>query len=152
MSVRGKVAVELVTIAVLTTIFLLAFPKRSPVVDVGLAGFALLCLAVSASYTKKVIWAASPPPVAEKRVKRCMTVVLWVTVPPSLLFLLIGGVVAYKNGGWPAVAGRGLNWRVLAAFGCYLPWALVQQTLLHVYLFGRLVWLVPGRFLLVPMR
>ena len=50
MSVRGKVAVELVTIAVLTTIFLLAFPKRSPVVDVGLAGFALLCLALSTWY------------------------------------------------------------------------------------------------------
>ena len=65
MSVREKVAVELVTIAVLTTVFLLAFPKRSPMVDVGLAGFALLCLALSTSYTKKVIWAASPLPVAE---------------------------------------------------------------------------------------
>ena len=151
MSVRGKVAVELVTIAVLTTIFLLAFPKRSPVVDVGLAGFALLCLALSASYTKKVIWAASPLPVAEKRFKRCMTVVLWVTVPPALLFLLIGGIVAYKNGGWPAVAGRVLNWRILAAFGCYLPWALMQQTLLQFYLFGRLLVLFPRRFLLVPM-
>ena len=151
MSVREKVAVELVTIAVLTTIFLLAFPKRSPVVDVGLAGFALLCLALSASYTKKVIWAASPLPVAEKPFKRCMTVVLWVTVPPALLFLLIGGIVAYKNGGWPAVAGRVLNWRILAAFSCYLPWALMQQTLLQFYLFGRLLVLFPRRFPLVPM-
>jgi len=119
MSVRGKVAVELVTIAVLTTIFLLAFPKRSPVVDVGLAGFALLCLALSASYTKKVIWAASPLPVAEKPFKRCMTVVLWVTVPPALLFLLIGGIVAYKNGG--CGAGSQLEdtgrFRLLSAVG-----------------------------------
>src|SRR5438552_7846958 len=117
MSVRGKVAVELVTIAVLTTIFLLAVPKRTPSIDVGLAGFALLCLALSASYTKKVICAASPLPVAEKTFKRCMTVVLLVTVPPALFFQLIGGIVAYKNGGWPAVAGRGLNWKILAEFG-----------------------------------
>src|SRR5438552_10791866 len=99
MSVRGKVAVELVTIAVLTTIFLLAFPKRSPVADVGLAGFAWLCLALSASYTKKVIWGASPLPVVEKRFKRCMTVVLWVTVPPGPLLLVTGGLVAYDNSG-----------------------------------------------------
>src|SRR5207249_10223708 len=151
MSLRGKVAVELVTIAVLTSIFLLAFPKRSPMVDVGLAGFALMCLALSASYTKKVIWAASPLPVAEKRFKRCMTVVLWVTVPPALLFLLVGGIVTYKNGGWPAVAGRVLNWRILAAFGCYLPWALMQQTLLQFYLLGRLLALFPKQYLFVPM-
>jgi hypothetical protein len=43
MSVRGKVALELGTIAVLTTVFLVVFPKRSPAVDVALVGFALVC-------------------------------------------------------------------------------------------------------------
>jgi hypothetical protein len=106
MSVRGKVALELGTIAVLTTVFLVLFPKRSPAVDVALAGFALVCIALSAGYTKKVVWAVSPPQVAENRFKRCLAVTFWVTVPPALLFLLIGGFIAYNHGGWPAVASR----------------------------------------------
>lgn len=150
MSVRGKVAVELSVIAVLTTIFLIVFPKRNPALDVALAGFALVCLALSAAYTKKVIWAASPAPVAENRFRRCLTVTLRITVPTAVLFLFIGGVVAYRNGGWPAVADRVFNWRILAAFGCYLPWALMQQTLLQFYLLGRLLALFPKRFRVVP--
>ncbi len=151
MSVRGKVAVELGIIAVLTTVFLLLFPKRNPLVDVGLAGLALLGIGVTAAYTKNVIWAAAPPPVAENRFRRCVAVMLWVTVPLALLFLLIGGIVAYQDGGWPAVASRVFNWRILAAFGCYLPWALMQQTLLQFYLLGRLLALFPKRLLFVPI-
>jgi len=152
MSVRRKVVLELGIITVLTTVFLWLFPKRSPAVDVGLAGFALVCLRVSAAYTKKVIWAESSPPVAENRFGRCVRVLLWVTVPAALLFVLIGGIVAFNSGGgWPAVARRVFNWRILAAFGCYLPWALMQQTLLQFYLLGRLLVLFPKRFLLVPM-
>src|SRR5216684_145749 len=116
MNVRKKVALELGIIAVLTTVFLLLFPKRSPAVDLGLAGFALLCIAVSTAYTKEVIWAKSPPPVANDRGERCVSVTLWVTLLPALLFLTIGGIVAYKSGGWPAVGNRVCNWRILAAF------------------------------------
>src|SRR5258706_3402560 len=151
MSIRGKVAIELGVIAMLTTTFLLIFPRRNPLVDVGLAGFALLCIALSARYTKKVVWAASPPPIEENRVKRCFAVVAWVTVPPVLLFLLIGGIVAYKNGGWPAVADRVFNWRILAAFGFYFLWALMQQTLLQFYFLGRLLVLFPRTYRLVSM-
>jgi hypothetical protein len=150
-NLRGKVAVELGIIAVLTTVFLWLFPKRSPVVDVGLAGFALLCLCVSAGYTKNVVWTASPRPVEENRFKRCVIVTLRLTVPPALIFLLIGGFVAYQDGGWSGVAGRVFNWRILAAFGCYLPWALMQQTLLQFYLLGRLLALFPKQYLFVPM-
>ena len=150
MSVRAKVAAELSVIALLTTIFLLLFPKRSPAVDVALAGLALVCLALSARYTKRVIWAAVSPPVAENRVKRCVVVTLWITVPPALLFLLIGGIVAYQGGGWPGVAHRVFHWSILAAFGCYLPWALMQQTLLQFYLLGRLLALLPTRVRWVP--
>src|SRR6266702_3848534 len=53
MTVRTKVAVELGIIAVLTIAFLLLFPHRNPWFDVGLAGFALLCIGASAGYTKK---------------------------------------------------------------------------------------------------
>jgi hypothetical protein len=150
MSVRAKVIVELSVIVVLTTIFLVMFPTRNPLVDVVLAGFALLCIVFSGRYTKRVIWAASPPPVADNRTKRCLAVLFWITIPPTLLFLLIGGIVACKNGGWPAVGGRIFNWRILAAFGCYLPWALMQQTLLQFYLLGRLLVLAPKQFLFVP--
>src|SRR5437660_7701322 len=109
MNLRAKVAVELGAIAVLTTIFLLLFPKRSPAVDVALAGFSLLCVALSVRYTKKVIWAASPPPIAQHRFKRCVIVILWVTVPAVLLFLSIGVFFGYQHGGWPAVAERVFN-------------------------------------------
>ena len=150
MTVRKKVVVELSAIAVLTTIFLLLFPRRSPVVDVALAGFALLCVALSAAYTKKTIWAASRAPVAEHRMKGCLAVTLGITLPPALVFLFIGGILAYKNGAWQEFAGRVFNWRILAAFGCYLPWALMQQTLLQFYVLGRLLALFPKPLLWVP--
>src|SRR5580765_2285730 len=143
MSVRKKVALELGIIAALTAIFLFLFPRRSPLVDVALAGFALLCLALSASYTKKVVWAVSPPPITENRFKRCIAVTLWVTIPTALVFILIGMFLGYREGGWPAVTSRVFNWRILAAFGCYLPWALMQQTLFQFYLLGRLLALFP---------
>ena len=143
MSVRQKVALELGIIAALTTVFLFLFPKRNPLLDVALAGFALLCLALSAGYTRKVVWAASPPPVTENRLQRCLKVTLWVTVPTALVFLLIGMCIGYRESGWPGVSGRVLNWRILAAFGCYLPWALMQQTLFQFYLLGRLLALFP---------
>jgi hypothetical protein len=151
MTIRGKVATELGVIAALTTVFLVIFPRRNPLVDVGLAGFALLCVALSARYTKKVVWAASPLPIEKNRVKRCLAVVFWLTVPLVLLFLLIGGIVAYGNGGWPTVADRVFNWRILAAFSFYLLWALMQQTLLQFYFLGRLLVLFPKTYLLVPM-
>jgi membrane protease YdiL (CAAX protease family) len=39
----------------------------------------------------------------------------------------------------------------LAEFGCYIPWALMQQTLLQFYLLGRLLVLFPKRLLWVPL-
>ena len=141
---------ELAVIALLTTVFLLLFPRRNPLVDIALAGFALLCIAFSASYTKKAIWAATPSPVTDETMKKCWGLTLWITVPVVLIFLIVGGGVAYCNGGWPVVSNRILNWRILAAFVCYLPWALMQQTLLQFYLLGRLLALFPKRLVSVP--
>ena len=151
MSVRAKVAIEFGIIAVLTTGFLLLFPRRNPLVDVGLAAFALACIGLSARYTHKVIWTASPPPVTENRMKRCLAVVLWITVPPASLFLTIGGFMAYAHSGWPGVMARVGNLNMLVALGCYMPWALMQQVLLQYYLLGRLLVLFPKRHRFVPI-
>jgi membrane protease YdiL (CAAX protease family) len=150
MTVRGKVAIELGVIAILTTIFLVLAPKRNPAVDVGLAGFALVLVALSSHYTKNTIWATSPAPVAQNRFKRCVVVTFWVTVPTTLLFFLIGAIIACQHGGWPEAAHRVFNWRVPVAFCCYLPWALMQQSLLQFYLLGRLLALFPKQLRLLP--
>jgi membrane protease YdiL (CAAX protease family) len=151
MTLRGKVALELGVTAALTAIFLLIFPKRNMLADVALAACALLGVALSARYTKNIVWAASPPPIQQNRVRRCLSVVFRVTIPAAALFLLFGGIVAFHNGGWPAVANRVFNWRILAVFGCYLPWALMQQSLLEFYFLGRLLVLFPKRHFFVPM-
>ncbi len=151
MSVRAKVALELGLIAIFTAAFLTLFPRRSPFLDMILAGFALVALGLSAGYTKTVVWAATPSPIPEPRLKRCLKVVAWITFLPAFVFLLIGACIAYGNGGWLAALSRVLNWRMGAAFCFYLPWALVQQTLLQFYLFGRLMVLFPHRYRFVPM-
>jgi membrane protease YdiL (CAAX protease family) len=151
MTARGKVALELGLIATLTTLFILVFPKRSPVVDISLAGLALIGVGVSAGYTRAVIWAETPPPVANDPLKRCMIITLWITVPTVLLFVLAGTILGYRNGGWPAVVERMFNWKILAAFGGYLLWALMQQTLFQFYLLGRLLVLFPKGKPIVPV-
>lgn len=151
MSVRGKVAIELGSIAVLTTIFLFLFPRRNMLVDVGLAALALLGVTLSARYTRQTIWTVSPSPVGNNHFKRCVSVVFWVTVPTAFLFFLFGGIMGYRHAGWPGVAGRVFTWRILAAFGFYLPWAFMQQMLLEFYFLGRLLVLFPKQYLFVPI-
>lgn len=140
---RAKAAVELGVIAVLTIAFLLLFPHRNPWLDVGMAAFALLCIGATASFTKKVVWAASPPQPDPNRFRQCVKVTLWVTLPAVVGFLVIGGILGYRKGGWPAVTERILNWKILAVFGAYIAWALMQQTLFQFYLLGRLLALFP---------
>src|SRR5262245_23726260 len=112
MSVRTKVALELGIIAILTAVFLVLFPKRNPAMDVALAAFALMVIAFSARYTKNVIWAASPPPVKENNLKRCLRCTFWITIPTVAIFLMIGAGIAYESGGWPEVHNRIFNWRI----------------------------------------
>jgi hypothetical protein len=145
MSLRAKVLLELSVLAVLTLIFLVLFPRRNPLLDIALAGFAILFIALAAPYTRNVIWAASPPPEERNRSRRCLVATFWVTVPPALLFFLIGGLIAYQSSGWSGVGDRIFNGRILAAFAFYLPWAWMQQALLQYYLLGRLLALFPNR-------
>jgi hypothetical protein len=74
-----------------------------------------------------------------------------VTVPAALFFLLVGGLIAYQNGGWPSVKVRVLNWGMLLAFACYFPWALMQQTLFQFYLLGWLLALFPKQRSFFPI-
>src|SRR5437588_246146 len=97
MTTRSKVVRELAIIAVLTGIFLLVFPHRNPLLDVALAVLALLCIVASAGYTRRVIWAASPAQPIHNRFKEGAKVTLRITAPTTLLFLLIGCIVAYRQ-------------------------------------------------------
>jgi hypothetical protein len=78
-------------------------------------------------------------------------VTAWVTVPAVIGFLLVGGILGYRNGGWPAVTERILNWKMLAVFAAYIAWALIQQTLFQFYLLGRLLALFPKNQPLWPV-
>ena len=145
MTVRAKVAVELGILAVLTVAFLLTFPRRSPIVDLALAGFALVCLGLSAPYTKKVIWASVPSHAGVDGTKRCWKLTLLLTASVVLVFLVIGFCIGFRKDGWAGVGARLLNPGILLAFAFYLPWALAQQTLFQFYLLGRMAVLVPSR-------
>jgi membrane protease YdiL (CAAX protease family) len=142
-TVRRKVALELGALAILATTFLLLFPHRNPWLDIILAGFALLCILATARYTKNVIWAASPPPQSQRSSKACAKIVLWITLPTALIFFLIGAILAYHNGGWPAVVERIFDWKILVVFVAHTAWAFIQQTLFQFYLLGRLLALFP---------
>jgi hypothetical protein len=150
-TVRQKVALELGIVAVLATTFLLLFPRRNPWLDIILAGFALLAILGSARYTKNVIWAALPPPQSRNQFKESIQLTLWVTIPTVLVFFLIGGVVAYRHAGWPAVVERIFDSKILVVFIAYTGWALIQQTLFQFYLLGRLLILFPGNHPLWPI-
>jgi membrane protease YdiL (CAAX protease family) len=141
-TVRGKVALELGIIGGLVAIFLFCFPYRNPWIDIGLAGFALLCILATARYTKSTILAASAPQ-SQNSFKDCVKVTLLITVPTVLIFFLIGGIVAFHNAGWPAVVERIFDWKILVIFIAYTGWALIQQTLFQFYLLGRLLALFP---------
>ena len=143
MNLRAKVGLELGILAALAAAFIVMFPHRHPAVDISLALLALVGIAASASYTRNCVWAASPSPVAEPRSRRGWFATLWITIPVAVVFLGFGAVVAYRASGWQGVCDRILNWRVLAVFGGYLVWALLQQTLLEFYLLGRLLILFP---------
>jgi hypothetical protein len=151
MSLRSKVAIELSLLALLTTAFLLLFPKRNPWIDLGLASVALLGIAASGRYTRNVVWAGSPPPSTPPRLKKCIKLTAWITLPAILVFVVVGGVLAYRQGGWPAVVERVFNWRLLAVFAVYAGWALIQQTLFQFYLLGRLLALGPKNWPLLAV-
>jgi len=151
LTVRRKVSIELGVLAALTVSFLMPWPRRNPFVDVALAVFALLCIGISARYTRRVIWTVSPPRSDANPSRRAIAATLWVTVPTVIVFFLIGAILKSRDNGWAAVAEMLFNWKILAVFGAYVIWALIQQTLFQFYLLGRLLALFPRAMPLWPV-
>ncbi len=143
-NVRKRLRIELVTIAILTTLFLGVFPRRSILLDISLALFALVLLAFDARFTTTMVWGRIQSPVPEaQRLHGALAVLVPLTVLLLLLCFGTGVVLGYMTGGWQGAIARVGRWQILLAVGLYLPWALLQQTLFQFYLFGRLLILAP---------
>ena len=144
-SVKRNVAIELSVLAALTFAFLLVFPERPILIDVGLALFAITLLAVNFRYTKDVVWGQFPPALDNRsRVRKTCMLVGPATGIVVIGLLATGLVLGYREGGWETAVRRIGNWRVLLALALYFPWALLQQTLFQYYLLGRLRTLFPA--------
>ncbi len=137
--IRRAVAVELSVLAVLTVAFLIVFPDRPILADVGLALFALTVLALNTRYTRKVVWGQFPPASDRRsRMRRAYLFAGLVTGAGVIGLFVTGLALGYVEGGWEEAVRRVGNWRILLAVAVYLPWALLQQTLFQFYLLGRL--------------
>ena len=131
LSLRLRILFELGILATLTPLFLYYAPR-----DRGLyVAMALLFLgfvAVTARETKERIWGRLALGKSERlwRSARAMAVM---TIPIVIVFF-----------GWSVWIGHEVSYRnLLLAFGLYIPWALLQQTIFQFYLLGRLRALLP---------
>ncbi len=128
----------------MTALFLVIFPRRHILVDITLALCALALIGLDARFTREAVWARLPSPVPGRdRLKRCLAVLVPVTLLLLALCLGVGMTIGYWEGGWPGAFARAGRWQIILAVGFYLPWALLQQTLFQFYLFGRLLILAP---------
>jgi membrane protease YdiL (CAAX protease family) len=126
LSLRLRVLFELGILATLTPLFLHYAPR-----DLGLyVVMALLFLGVvvaSAKETKERIW-DRPASAKGERLWRSTLGMAVMTIPVVIVFFVwgvwVGHEVSYRN--------------LLLAFGLYVPWALLQQTIFQFYLLGRL--------------
>lgn len=135
MSLRRRVAFELATLAVLTSIFLLAVPKRPVWVDAGLGLFAVVLVAATARKTREQIWA----PLAHERGERLphsWRHLLMATAGVALLFAIVGRRTGH--------AGQTFTVTMLATLIPFTLWATLQQLLFQFYLLGRLRALLPA--------
>jgi Type II CAAX prenyl endopeptidase Rce1-like len=145
MGPRKYVTLELVTLGTLTALFLCLFPSRALIVEIGLALFALVLLALNARFTKHVIWRQFPVSgTPEARLRACLLRVGLVTLSCVVVCGGVGGARGYAAGGGRAALERLANGHLLVALLVYFPWALVQQTLFQFYLLGRLRTLLPA--------
>ena len=144
MNLRSRVSGELMTLAVLSSCFLLLFPERSVTLDMGLALFALALIGLNAKYTRARIWGRLPPEGKSQRWQRCLRTTVLLTLMAVVSFLVLGIAIGYQEGGWEAAGARVLKGTILIAIAVYLPWALLQQTLFQFYLLGRVRALWPS--------
>lgn len=141
---RVRIAAELGVLAVATTLLLIFLPRemRNTATYVGLALVGLGLIGFTARETRERIW--GPPESAEfDRVRRCAIGMTLFTVPPVFVFLVFGAAMRYLDFWLPPGGCSMLSLNFLFAVVCYLPWALLQQTLFQFYLLGRLRALLP---------
>lgn len=141
---RRRAAVELLILGVLSSGFLVLFPRRPIFVDLGLALFALGLVLLNANYTRAQFWGQGPVEVGRAGWRRCVLVTMTLTVLVILVLFLVGVVIGYQGAGWPGVKARILHPYIPTAVLLYLPWALIQQTLFQFYLLGRVRALCPS--------
>ena len=141
---RRRVAVELLVLGVLSSGFLVLFPRRPIFVDLGLALFALGLVLHNANYARAQFWGQWPVEVGRPGWRHCVLVTMTITVLVILVLFLIGVVIGHQGAGWPGVKARILHPFIPTAVLLYLPWALLQQTLFQFYLLGRVRTLCPS--------
>lgn len=144
LTLKQRVACEFSILAVLSTSFIVLFPRRPIIVDLGLGLLALGLVLLTAKHTRSVIWGRLPVESAAPSWKRCLGSTLIPTALAMGLFLLVGAIIAYQAAGWPAVGYRIVHPRIPTAVALYFPWALLQQTLFLFYLLGRVRVLLPA--------
>jgi len=143
-ALRLRIVVELAVIALGATLLLVYLPRgmRNTATYVGLALAGLGLIGFTARETRERIW--GPPESADfDRVRRCAIGMTLFTFPPLFLFLVVGAAMRYWSFWLPPEHCRMVSLDFILALVCYLPWALLQQTLFQFYLLGRLRALLP---------
>lgn len=143
-NLQNRFRIELLTLIILAFTFLVLFPQRPTILDVGMALFSLLILGFNINFTKHVVWGQFPLAKGKnERMKACTLATSAITLPLIIAFLGVGLVKGYSTGRWEGVFYRVSNLNILLAMCLYFPWALLQQTLFQFYLLGRLLILFP---------
>ena len=146
-ALRNRIAIELGVLAVLTPSFLMFAPPivHNNIMYVGLALFGFVLVQLNARETRERIWGPPNSPPFD-RVRRCAINMSLLTIPPVLLFFILGVVGRTWKPWWMPWLEDGcpmFSLNFFAALCMYLPWALLQQTLFQFYLLGRLRALLP---------
>jgi hypothetical protein len=144
MTIRRRVGLELVLLAIATALFLALVPERSLAVDLGLALLSVGLVSISARDTRERVWGPPGAPRAV-RVRRASLRMTFATLAAVLFFAVYGASpVLRPTGDWGEVARYLFRPTLLAALVLFVPWAVLQQTLFQFYLLGRLHALAPG--------
>ena len=150
---RLRIAMELAGVAALTVVFLVLCALWMPNwlntgTYVGLALVALGPILFKRHEIEEKIWGPPESPDFD-RIRRCTLGMSALTIPPVLLFFVIGfaarhwlpSLQPWLFQGEPPCAMFSLNFFITLCF--YIMWALLQQTLFQFYLLGRLRALLP---------
>lgn len=135
-SLRRYVVFELVTLALLTPLFLFFAPHTNAVFLTAALVF-LIYIGIDARQHGNLIWPKQPDKAG--RTRRSLLAVSLFTIPIVLVFLAIAIINEHDY----------INPSLLLAMGLYFGWGLIQQTIFQFFLLGRLRVLFPNA---APLR